>query len=123
MLFALILIHSKEKKQKKLLYNNLGIFSVIIYIIIGLRFLKSIKEYKNCIKVFRINNNMFKSNSLETVKFALLTEAALGLVKLIVMTNVFFNNQLQGIKIKQFIWVKQIKTSFFSNNWNQRFYS
>ena len=94
----------------------MGIFSVIIYIIIGLRFLKSIKEYKNCIKVFRINNNMFKSNSLETVKFALLTEAALGLVKLIVMTNVFFNNQLQGIKIKQFIWVKQIKTSFFSNN-------
>ena len=39
------------------------------------------------------------------------------------MTNVFFNNQQYEIKIKRFMFVKQIKSSFFSNSWDQRFYS
>ena len=43
-----------------------------------------------------------------------------GLVKLVVMTNIFFNNQQHEINIKLFICVKQITSSFFSNNWNQR---
>ena len=43
-------------------------------------------------------------------------------VKLVVMTNVFFNNQQHEIKTKWFICVKQIKSSFFSNNENRRFY-
>ena len=38
-----------------------------------------------------------------------------GFVKLVVMTNVFFNNPQQEIKTKRFICVKQIKSSFFSN--------
>ena len=50
-------------------------------------------------------------------------EADSGLVKLVVMTNVFFNNQQHKIKTKRFIFVKQIKSSFFSNNGNQCFYS
>ena len=51
------------------------------------------------------------------------TEANSGLAKLVVMTNVFFNNQQHEIKTRQFICVKQIKSSFFSNNGNQLFYS
>ena len=43
-------------------------------------------------------------------------------IKLVVMTNVFFNNQQHEIKTKWFICVKQIKSSFFSNNENRRFY-
>ena len=50
-------------------------------------------------------------------------EADSGLVKLVVMTNDFFNNQQHEIKTRQFICVKQIKSSFFSNNGNQFFYS
>ena len=50
-------------------------------------------------------------------------EADSGLVKLVVMTNVFFNNQQHEIKTHRFICVKQIKSSFFSNNGNQHFYS
>ena len=46
-------------------------------------------------------------------------EADSGLVKLVVMTNDFFNNQQHEIKTRQFICVKQIKSSFFSNNGNQ----
>ena len=47
-----------------------------------------------------------------------------GLVKLVVMTtNVFFNKQQYEIEIKRFMCVKQIKPSFFVNNWIQRFYS
>ena len=46
-----------------------------------------------------------------------------GLVKFVVMTNVFFNNQQHKIKIKRFLGVKQITSSFFTNSWNQRFYS
>ena len=52
----------------------------------------------------------------------LVPEADSGLVKLVLMTNVFFNNQQYEIKIKRFMFVKQIKPSFFSNSWNQ-FYS
>ena len=50
-------------------------------------------------------------------------EADSGLVKLVVMTNIFFNNQQHEIKTRQFLCVKQIKSSFFSNNGNQLFYS
>ena len=46
-----------------------------------------------------------------------------GLVKLVRMTNIFFNNQQHQIKTKQFKCVKQIKSSFFSNNENEHFYS
>ena len=42
-----------------------------------------------------------------------------GKVKLVVMTNIFFNNQQREIKTRQFIWVKQIKSNFFSNKGNQ----
>ena len=45
------------------------------------------------------------------------------LVKLVVMTNVFFNNQQHKIKIKRFLGVKQITSSFFTDSWNQRIYS
>ena len=38
--------------------------------------------------------------------------ADLGLLKLVVMTNVFFNNQQYKIKIKRFICVKQTMSSF-----------
>ena len=51
------------------------------------------------------------------------SEADSGLAKLVVMTNDFFNNQQHEIKTRQFICVKQIKSSFFSNNGNQFFYS
>ena len=54
---------------------------------------------------------------------SIITEVDLRLVKLVVMTNIFFNNQQHEIKAKQFICVKQIKSGFFSNNENQRFYS
>ena len=58
-------------------------------------------------------------------KIQMIPEVDSGLVKLVVMTNVFFNNQQDEIKIKRFIRVKQkeIKSSFFGNCWNQRFYS
>ena len=46
-----------------------------------------------------------------------------GLVKLVVMTKVLFNNQQHKIKLKRFLCVKQITSSLFSNSWNQRFYS
>ena len=51
------------------------------------------------------------------------SETDSGLVKLVVMANVFFNNQQHEIKARQFICVKQIKSSFFSNNGNQLFCS
>ena len=37
------------------------------------------------------------------------------------MTNVFLNNQKHNIKIKRFLYVKQITFSFFSNSWNKLF--
>ena len=46
-----------------------------------------------------------------------------GLVKLVVMTKVLFNNQQHKIKLKRFLCVKQITSSLFSNSWNQRFYT
>ena len=54
---------------------------------------------------------------------SIITEVDLGLVKLVVITNVFFNNQQHEIKTKQFICIKLIKSSFFSNHEKQRFYS
>ena len=46
-----------------------------------------------------------------------------GLVKLAMMTNVFFNNYQHEIKVKQFLYIKQIMSSFLNNSRNQRFYS
>ena len=43
------------------------------------------------------------------------SETDLGLVKLVMMTNIFFNNQQHEIRIKQFICV-QIKSSVLSNS-------
>ena len=54
--------------------------------------------------------------------YAKWSDADSGLVKLVVMTNLFFNNQQHEIKTRQLICVKQIKSSFFSNNGNQFFY-
>ena len=51
--------------------------------------------------------------------YSVCTGANSGLVKLVV----FLNNQQREIKTKQFIFVKQIQSNFFSNNENQRFYS
>ena len=51
------------------------------------------------------------------------TGADLGLFKLVVTTDVFFSNLQHKIKIKWFLCVKKIASSFFSNSWNQRFYS
>ena len=53
---------------------------------------------------------VFKSQKNNT------SEADSGLAKLVVMTNVFFNNQ------QRFKYVKQIRSRFFINNWSQRFY-
>ena len=44
------------------------------------------------------------------------SETDSGLVKLVVMTDIFFNNQQHEIKSTCFICVKQIKSGFFSNN-------
>ena len=41
------------------------------------------------------------------------SEADSGLVKLVVVTNVFFINQNHEIKVKRFVCVEQIKPSFF----------
>ena len=46
----------------------------------------------------------------------IIQEADSGLVKLVVMTNVFFNKQQNDIKIKPFIFVKYIKSRFFYNS-------
>ena len=35
------------------------------------------------------------------------------------MTNVFLNNQQHEVKIKRFMCVEQIKSSFFRNSLNQ----
>ena len=51
---------------------------------------------------------------LKMFKNVLLSEADSGLVKLVMMTNIFFNNQEHKIKIKRFVCVKRIKACFFS---------
>ena len=43
------------------------------------------------------------------------SEADSGLVKLVVMTNVFFNKQQDEIEIKRFIFLKYIKSRSFCN--------
>ena len=50
-------------------------------------------------------------------------ESDSGLVKLVVVNNIFFNEQQHEIKTKRFICVKQIRSSFFSNNGNKNFCS
>ena len=42
-------------------------------------------------------------------------EADLGLVKLVVMSNVFFNYHQHEIETEKFSFVQQIKSGFFSN--------
>ena len=54
--------------------------------------------------------------NLFILHYIILSEADPGLVKLVIMNNVVFNNQQQEIKIKRFKCVKQIRSSFFSNN-------
>ena len=44
------------------------------------------------------------------------SEAESGLVKSVVMTNLFFNSQQHKIEIKWFICVKNVRSSFFSNS-------
>ena len=53
----------------------------------------------------------------------LYSAADLGFVKLVVMINIFFNYHKHEIESKQLICLKQIKSGFFSNSWNQHFYS
>ena len=60
---------------------------------------------------------------MKTTYFPEHPEADSGLVKLVVVTNIFFNNQQHEMKTRQFVCLKQIKSSFFSNNGNQLFYS
>ena len=52
----------------------------------------------------------------EEIRNVVISEADSGLVKVVVMTNVFFNNQEHEIEIKWFICLKHIKSSFFSNS-------
>ena len=67
------------------------------------------------------NNNWTNSLITIQVRFVRLIISAVdsGLIKLAVMTNVFFNK----IKVKRFIFVKYIKSRFFCNSWNQCFHS
>ena len=44
------------------------------------------------------------------------SETGLGLVKLVVMTNVFLNYHEHDIEIKRLIYVRKIKPRFFSNS-------
>ena len=53
----------------------------------------------------------------------IILEADSGLVKLVIITNVFFNKQQLKIEIKWLIFVKYIKSRFFCNSWNQCFHS
>ena len=71
------------------------------------------------------NNNWTNSLIAMQAPFVryIIPEADSGLVKIVVMTNVFFNKQQHEIKIKRFIFVKYIKSRFFCNSWNQCFHS
>ena len=61
-----------------------------------------------------MNNTSYKRVRFQGLKVSEKNSGAhSGLVKLVVMTNVFFNNQQHKIKIKRFICVKQITSSFF----------
>ena len=87
---------------------------------------KSYKTYEN-ILIYDISYRTFMGSKPLRIRLKQIdlskSEADSGLVNLVGMTNVFFNNQRHEIKTKQFICVKQIKFSFFSNNGNQHFYS
>ena len=87
---------------------------------------KSYKTYEN-ILIYDISYRTFMGSKPLRIRLKQIdlskSEADSELVKLVGMTNVFFNNQRHEIKTKQFISVKQIKFSFFSNNGNQHFYS
>ena len=67
------------------------------------------------------NNNWTNSLITIQVRFVrlIIPEVDSGLIKLAVMTNVFFNK----IKVKRFIFVKYIKSRFFCSSWNQCFHS
>ena len=71
------------------------------------------------------NNNWTNSLIVIQALFVryIIPEVDSGLVKLVVMGNVFFNKQQHEIKIKRFTFVKYIKSRFFCNSWNQCFHS
>ena len=75
--------------------------------------------------VWIYNDNWTNSLIAMQVLFVrhIILDADLGLVKLVVITNVFFNKQQLKIEIKRFIFVKYIKSRFFCNSWNQCFYN
>ena len=64
------------------------------------------------------NNNWTNSLIVMQVLFVrhIILDADSGLVKLVVITNVFFNKQQLKIEIKRFIFVKCIKSRFFCNS-------
>ena len=76
------------------------------------RIIKSTFETKN-LDIYISKKFFFNYLFLETL---LHIEADSGLVKLVMMTNVFSSNQEHKIKIKRFICVKQKKSSSFSNS-------
>ena len=64
------------------------------------------------------NNNWTNSLIVIQAPFVryIIPEVDSGLVKLVVIANVFFNKQQQEIKIKRFIFVKYVKSRFFCNS-------
>ena len=108
-------------------------FIILILIIQSVNKLKLPKTQTSRVSVFHLsqfffwtrNSNWTNSLIATQVPFVrfIIPEADSGLVKLVVMTNVFFNKQQHEIKIKRFIFVEYIKSRFFCNSWNQCFHS
>ena len=108
-------------------------FIILILIIQSANKLKLPKTQTPQISIFHLSRFFFwtRNNSWTNSLIAMqapfviyiIPEADSGLVKLVVMTNVFFNKQQHEIKIKRFIFVKYIKSRFFCNSWNQCFHS
>ena len=102
-------------------------FTILILIIQSTNKLKLPKAQTSQVNIFYLsqfffwtrNNNWTNSSIAMQVPFVrlIIQEADSGLVKLVVMTNVFFNKQQNETKIKPFIFVKYIKSRFFSNSW------
>ena len=101
-------------------------FTILILIIQSTNKLKLPKAQTSQVNIFYLsqfffwtrNNNWTNSSIAMQVPFVrlIIQEADSGLVKLVVMTNVFFNKQQNETKIKPFIFVKYIKSRFFSNS-------
>ena len=124
-MIAIVIKSSRNKKvrdKKKVKFNNYKNCLLNDEII-----LKSQQRFKSKARnVFteEINKIVLSNNDDKKLQtFDKITEPDSGLIKLVVMTNIFFNNHQHEIKTKCFICVKQIKYSFFSTNGNQRFYS